>query len=52
MFVVAMFAVPVMLLWNYICSDVFHLPQLDFWHAWALLVLVGLLVKGGNATSK
>lgn len=49
MFVVAMFAVPVMLLWNYICSDVFHLHQLNFWHAWALLMLVGLLVKGGSS---
>jgi hypothetical protein len=51
----ALFALPVMWLWNYVCPDVFHLPQIDFWHAWALLSvahIVGestsLLVKSGN----
>lgn len=46
--VTAMFALPVMWLWNYVCPDVFHLPQIDFWHAWALLLLASLLVKSGN----
>ena len=52
MLVVATFmfsvVLPVMWLWNYVCPDVFHLPQIDFWHAWALLLLASLLVKSGN----
>ena len=51
----ALFAFPVMWLWNYLLADAATsilgaaLPPLDFWHAWALLVLCGLLVKGTSA---
>lgn len=46
----ALVALPVMWLWNYTCPDLFHLPHIDFWHAWALLLLAGLLVKGGTSS--
>jgi hypothetical protein len=54
----ALVAFPVMWLWNYLFTDGsilgVSLPALDFWHAWALLVLTGLLVKSGSvgATGK
>lgn len=36
---------PTMLLWNYVIPHIFGLITLDFWHAWALLALSGLLFK-------
>lgn len=47
----ALVALPVMWLWNYTCPDLFRLPQIDFWHAWALLILAGLLVKGSTSSN-
>ena len=44
----ALFALPVMWLWNYVVPYQFGLKELDFLHAWALNVLVGLLVKGST----
>lgn len=50
----ALFAFPVMWLWNYLFTGDasilgFPLATLDFWHAWALLVFAGLVVKSGSA---
>ena len=42
----ALFALPVMWLWNYVVPHQFGLKEIDFLHAWALNVLFGLLVKG------
>ena len=36
---------PTKWLWNYVCHDFLNLPAIDFYHAWALLVLCGLLFK-------
>ena len=44
----ALFALPVMWLWNYVVPYQFGLKELDFLHAWALNVLFGLLVKGST----
>lgn len=50
----ALMAFPVMWLWNYLFTGEASilgstLPTLDFWHAWALLVLTGILVRSGSA---
>lgn len=44
----ALFALPVMWLWNYVMPHQFGLKELDFLHAWALNVLCGFLVKSGT----
>lgn len=48
----ALFALPVMLLWNYVMPHQFGLKELDFLHAWALNVLFGFLVKGSSISHK
>ena len=48
----ALFALPVMWLWNYVMPHQFGLKELDFFHAWALNVLFGLLVKGSSISHK
>ena len=37
----ALFALPVMWLWNYVVPYQFGLKEIDFLHAWALMVLCG-----------
>ena len=44
----ALFALPVMWLWNYVVPFQFGLKEIDFNHAWALNLLFGLLVKGSS----
>lgn len=44
-------AFPLMLLWNWLCPDLFNLPMLTFWQAWGLMVLCGLMFKN-NSMSK
>ena len=53
----ALAALPVMWLWNYLLTgetSVIGTPlaTLDFWHAWALLVLCNILFKSDNSNSK
>ena len=48
----ALFALPVMWLWNYVMPHQFGLKELDFLHAWAMNVLFGLLVKGSTYQHK
>lgn len=43
-----LFSYPVMWLWNYVCIDMFQFPKIDFYHAWALMVLCGILFKSPN----
>ena len=38
----------VMLLWNYLMPELFHLPTLDYWHALGLLVLAKLMFGFGH----
>lgn len=35
----------VMLLWNFVMPDIFNLPELTFWKAFGLCVLIELIVK-------
>ncbi len=49
----ALLAFPVMWLWGYLFTGPASilgtpLPALDFWHAWALLILSGLLFKSSG----
>jgi hypothetical protein len=44
----ALFALPVMLLWNYVMPYQFDVKEIDFLHAWALNVLIGITVKGNG----
>ena len=47
-----LFALPIMWLWNYTVPFLFHgVPELDFWHAWALGALCGILFKGSSSSS-
>jgi hypothetical protein len=39
---------PVMWLWNYEMPYLFGFKQIDFWHAWAMVVLSGVLFKATN----
>lgn len=52
----AVMAFPVMLLWNYLFTyqDSIlgaQLPRLDFWHAWMLLLLTGILVRSNSSSA-
>lgn len=45
-------ALPVMLLWNAIIPDIFHLSSIDFWQALALTALCSILFKSTSNSSK
>ena len=47
----ALFALPVMWLWNYVIPHQFGLKEIDFLHAWALNVLCGFIFKGSSVSS-
>lgn len=36
---------PVQLLWNWLMTDLFGLRHINFWEAWGLMILGGLLFK-------
>ena len=36
---------PVQLLWNWLCPALFSLPEITFWQAFALQILIALLTK-------
>lgn len=40
------FAVIVMLLWNWLMPTIFGLPVITYWQAWGLILLSHILVKG------
>lgn len=37
----------VMLLWNWLMPDIFGLKEITYWQGWGLVLLAGILVKGG-----
>lgn len=39
----APFAYLFMVLWNYVIPDLFNMPQIKFYQAWALMGLLGLV---------
>jgi hypothetical protein len=47
----ALFALPVMWLWNYVVPHQFGLKEIDFLHAWALNVLCGFIFHSGSIKS-
>jgi len=50
----ALMAFPTMWLWNFVLPNLFVNPvvkELDFWSAWGLLVLCGLLFKSSVSSS-
>ena len=47
----ALFALPVMWLWNYVVPYQFGMKEIDFLHAWALMVLCGFIFKSGSISS-
>lgn len=47
-------ALPVMWLWNGVLPNLFEpgaVRQIDFWNAWGLLILCGLLFKSHSSSS-
>jgi hypothetical protein len=38
-------AIPVWLLWNWLCPGLFGLPTIGLWQAWGLNILCGCLFK-------
>jgi hypothetical protein len=47
-----LFAVPVMLLWDWLMPTIFGLKEITLFQAWGLNFLCGLLFKSHNATKK
>lgn len=45
-------ALPVMLLWNAVVPDVFSLPAITYWQAYALYFLCYLLFSHTSSSSK
>lgn len=46
------FALPVMLLWNWLIPAIFGLVKISFWQAWGLSFLSGLLFRPTSSSSK
>lgn len=44
----ALWALIVMLLWNALVPDIFHLQEINFWQAWGLYILSSFLFKNFN----
>lgn len=42
---------PVMWLWNYVMPYLFHVREIDFWHALCLTLLCGFLFKSSSTSS-
>lgn len=45
-------ALPVWLLWNWVCVDALHLPALTFLQSLGLALLCTILFKSNNTTTK
>jgi hypothetical protein len=45
-------AIPVMILWNMVIPELFHLPEINYFQAFVLYVLCGLLFKNPNKIEK
>jgi hypothetical protein len=49
---VAIATIPVQLLWNTLCPDIFGLPKLGFWQTFGLLILVNLVFNRNSKSNK
>ena len=48
-----LFALPTMLLWNWLMPDIFAVKAINFWQAWGINWLAAILFKSSNlATTK
>jgi hypothetical protein len=47
-----LFALPTMLLWDWLMPEIFNLKEITLVQAWGLNVLSGLLFKNNTSTSK
>jgi hypothetical protein len=45
-------AFPVMWLWNWVIVDIFQLPEIGYWEAFALYTLFGILFKNIPTSNK
>lgn len=43
-------ALPVMWLWNWLMPDLFGIKTVDFWQAFGLMLLSGMLFKSSSAS--
>ena len=44
-------AFPLLYAWNYVIPELFKLPSISYWQAFALLIVATLLVKGSSSSS-
>jgi hypothetical protein len=49
---VAIATIPVQLLWNSLCPDIFGLPKIGFWQTFGLLILVNLIFNRSSNPKK
>jgi hypothetical protein len=48
----ALMSLPVMLLWDWLMPKIFGLPEINWFQAWGLLFLSGLLFKSHTTVNK
>lgn len=48
----ALMSLPVMLLWDWLMPKIFGLPEINWFQAWGLLFLSGLLFKSHTTVKK
>lgn len=47
-----LFALPTMILWNWLMPAVFGITKIGFWQAWGINFLSGILFKSSTTSSK
>ena len=47
-----LWAIPTMLLWNWLMPELFGLSTITIWQAWGLNILAGIFFKSKNNTTK
>jgi hypothetical protein len=50
-FLALFMALPVWLLWNWVCVDALHLPALTFWQSFGLALLCSILFKSHSTSN-
>jgi len=47
-----LFALPTMILWNWLMPSIFGITKIGFWQAWGINFLSGILFKSSTTSSK
>ena len=47
-----LFALPTMILWNWLMPAIFGITKIGFWQAWGINFLSGILFKSSTTSSK